>query len=164
MSGIIDGSQRHRQRLAGYATSPLRAFSSRLTTRFGQLLSVLGQGSDYWQDFFYICPGHLKDKGFCSPDADEAAALEEKKKKEELDKEVEAVKKEYEEKQLLKQEKRKKKEKEKGKDKAEKKAEDEEDTKDEKEKEDKVGIWYPTGAPCLTPADQIALAKVGISV
>ncbi|KAK8228400.1 VPS4-associated protein 1 [Phyllosticta capitalensis] len=90
------------------------------------------------KDFFYICPGHLKDKGFCSPDADEAAALEEKKKKEELDKEIEAVKKEYEEKQLLKQEKRKKKEKEKGKDKAEKKAEDEEDTKDEKEKEDKI--------------------------
>lgn len=92
------------------------------------------------QDFFYICSGHLTDRGFCQPDADEAAAAEAKKKKEELDAEIEKVKKEYEEKQRLKREKRKGKEKEKDKTK-EKEAqskEEEEDKQDEKAKEEKV--------------------------
>lgn len=98
------------------------------------------------QDFFYICAGHLSDRGFCLPDADEAAAVAARKKKEELDREIEQVKKEYDEKQKLKREKRKEKQKEKGKDKDKekddetKKSEEEQDKDDEKTKDDKVGF------------------------
>ncbi|KAI0479147.1 DUF1742-domain-containing protein [Xylariaceae sp. FL0804] len=64
------------------------------------------------RDFFYVCPSHLKDKGFCSPIIDhEAVAAQKKKEAEEA--EVEKAKKEYEEKQRKKREK----EAEKGKDK-----------------------------------------------
>ncbi|KAK7732947.1 hypothetical protein SLS57_000891 [Botryosphaeria dothidea] len=94
------------------------------------------------KDFFYICPGHLKDRGFCEPDADEAAAVAEKKKKEDMDREIQKIKEEYEEKQRRKKEKRKQKEKDKGKDKEKdkeaKKDEDDEDKKDEKERDDKA--------------------------
>jgi hypothetical protein len=95
------------------------------------------------KDYFYICPGHLLDKGFCTPDPDEAAAAEAKKKKDELDAEIEKVKKEYEEKQKLKRDKRKGKEKEKdkAKDNEAKSKDDEEDTKDEKAKDDKVSNY-----------------------
>jgi hypothetical protein len=58
------------------------------------------------QDFFYVCPSHLKDTGFCTPVVDQAAL--EAKKKRELDEEVARVKKEYEEKQQKKKEKEKK--------------------------------------------------------
>ncbi|OIW25558.1 DUF1742-domain-containing protein [Coniochaeta ligniaria NRRL 30616] len=58
------------------------------------------------KDFFYVCPSHLKDTGFCTPVIDQVA-LEAKKKKE-LEEEVERVKKEYEEKQRKKKEKEKK--------------------------------------------------------
>ena len=93
------------------------------------------------QAFFYVCVGHLSDRGFCQPDADEAKAISDRKKKEEMDREIEKVKKEYEEKQRLKREKRKEKEKNNDKDKAKetKNNEDEEDKQDEKAKEDKVG-------------------------
>ncbi|CAN8104502.1 unnamed protein product [Discula destructiva] len=70
------------------------------------------------QDFFYVCPSHLKEPGFCTPIVDQAAA--EAKKKRELEEEVERVKKEYEEKQRKKKEKEaadKDKEKDKSKDK-----------------------------------------------
>ncbi|KAK2845280.1 hypothetical protein FQN49_005877 [Arthroderma sp. PD_2] len=94
------------------------------------------------KDFFYICPIHLKDKAFCSPliDEEEVAA---KKKKEEMDREIEKVKKEYEEKQRRKKEKEKGKEKEKEKDDEKeddkkKDKDDEESKKDEKEKDDKI--------------------------
>ncbi|EFQ98751.1 hypothetical protein MGYG_01769 [Nannizzia gypsea CBS 118893] len=95
------------------------------------------------KDFFYICPIHLKDKSFCSPliDEEEVAA---KKRKEEIDREIEKVEKEYEEKQRKKKEKEKEKgkdqDKEKDGDKTEdkKKADDEESKKDEKEKDDKI--------------------------
>lgn len=90
----------------------------------------------YAQDFFYVCIGHLSDRGFCQPDADEAKELTERKKKEEMDREIEKVKKEYEEKQRLKKEKRKAKDKDK--DKETKINEEEEDKKDEKAKDDKV--------------------------
>ncbi|KAF2100676.1 DUF1742-domain-containing protein [Rhizodiscina lignyota] len=92
------------------------------------------------KDFFYICPGHLKDRGFAIPDADEAAAVEERKKKEALDREIEAVKKEYAEKQKEKEKKRKEKEKNKDKDKKkeDKKEEEEEDKNDEKERDEKI--------------------------
>ncbi|KUI58302.1 hypothetical protein VP1G_05596 [Cytospora mali] len=55
------------------------------------------------QDFFYVCPSHLKDRWFCSPIIDQAAA--DAKKKKELEEEVERVKKEYEERQRKKREK-----------------------------------------------------------
>jgi hypothetical protein len=84
----------------------------------------------------------LKDRAFCTPDADEAAAVAERAKKAEMDKEIEAVKKEYAEKIRKKMEKRKEKDKHKGKDKEkdkeETKKDEEEDKKDEAEKEAKV--------------------------
>ncbi|TAQ85088.1 hypothetical protein B7494_g6586 [Chlorociboria aeruginascens] len=51
------------------------------------------------KDFFYVCPGHLKDKGFCSPIIDQAAIDAKKKRelKKEMDDEVEKVRKEFEE-------------------------------------------------------------------
>ncbi|CZT10651.1 uncharacterized protein RAG0_15074 [Rhynchosporium agropyri] len=79
------------------------------------------------RDFFYVCPSHLKDKGFCNPIIDAAAVAAKKKK--EMDAEVERLKQEFEEKQ------KKKKEKEKEKDKDEKTA----DKKaDEKKKSDEL--------------------------
>lgn len=85
----------------------------------------------------------MTDRGFCQPDAEEAASLAEKKKKQELDKEIEAVKKEYDEKQKLKREKRKKDGKEKDKDAKTKTKEDDEDKQDEKDKDEKVYDSYP---------------------
>ncbi|KAI9714401.1 MAG: hypothetical protein M1820_000362 [Bogoriella megaspora] len=93
------------------------------------------------KDHFYICVGHLKDKGFCQPIVDEAEAAAEKKRQE-LEQEIEKVKKEYEEKQKKKAEKRKQKAKEendkKPDKKEQKKNEEAEDEKDEKEKERKI--------------------------
>ncbi|KAI4157782.1 MAG: hypothetical protein LQ342_008004 [Letrouitia transgressa] len=54
--------------------------------------------------FLYICPGHLKDRGFCSPIIDEAEVAA-KRKKEALDREIEIIKREYEEKKKKKQSK-----------------------------------------------------------
>jgi hypothetical protein len=73
------------------------------------------------QDFFYVCPVHLKDRYFCTPKIDEAAVKAKKDK--EWEEEKEKLKKEYEEKQRKKKEKEKEKEKEKDKDKDEKKNE-----------------------------------------
>ncbi|KAH8697218.1 VPS4-associated protein 1 [Talaromyces proteolyticus] len=92
------------------------------------------------KDFFYVCPSHLKDRGFCSPiiDAEEDAK---KKKDEELAREIEQVKQEYEEKQKRKKEKKKeKKEKkeEEDEDKESKKSEKEDDRKAEQEKNNKI--------------------------
>lgn len=96
------------------------------------------------QDFFYICTGHLKDRGFCTPDADEVAAAEEKRKKEELDREIEKVKKEYMDRQDAKAKKRKEREKKKDKDKEkskeDKKDDEAEDKNDEKERDEKVSL------------------------
>ncbi|KAL2270635.1 hypothetical protein VTJ83DRAFT_6 [Remersonia thermophila] len=55
------------------------------------------------KDWFYICPAHLKDTGFCTPFIDQAAV--EARKERELREEIERVKKEYEEKQKKKNEK-----------------------------------------------------------
>ena len=49
----------------------------------------------------------MKDRGFATPDKDEAAAAEARKKKAELDAEIETVKKEYAEKIKKKAEKKK---------------------------------------------------------
>jgi hypothetical protein len=58
---------------------------------------------DITQDWFYVCPAHLKDTGFCTPKIDQAAI--EARKKRELEEEIERVKKEYEEKQKKKKDK-----------------------------------------------------------
>ncbi|KAI1076361.1 DUF1742-domain-containing protein [Whalleya microplaca] len=78
------------------------------------------------KDFFYVCPSHLKDTGFCSPIIDHEAVAARKKK--EMDDEIERVKKEYEEKQRKKNEK----EADKGKD-----SEDKDAKKTEKKDESK---------------------------
>lgn len=72
------------------------------------------------KDFFYICPAHLQDHNFCSPIVD--AAGQEKMKQEAWGREVENVKREYEEKQKRKKEK-------------EKKVEDKDEKKDDNGKE-----------------------------
>ncbi|KAL4740315.1 VPS4-associated protein 1 [Aspergillus similis] len=93
------------------------------------------------QDYFYVCPVHLKDRHFCSPiiDAEEEAA---KKKAEAMAREIEKVKKEFEEKQQRKKEKEKEKEKKKD-DPKDDKDKDEDDSKkvddkEEKERDDKI--------------------------
>lgn len=63
------------------------------------------------KDYFYICPSHLKDRQFAVPTDDEAAALAEAKKKEDLDREIEKIKAEYEDKMKRKREKKDKKDK-----------------------------------------------------
>lgn len=91
------------------------------------------------KDFFYICAGHLTDRGFAIPDKDEAAAAEARKKKAELDAEIALVKKEYAEKIKKKADKKASKDKDgKDKSKGDDKQEKEEDKSDEKELEDKV--------------------------
>lgn len=83
------------------------------------------------KDWFYICPGHLADRGFASPlvdPAEEAARL----RKEELEREIELVKREYEDKAA------KKKAKGKDKDKEVQKKKDEIAKREEADKDDKV--------------------------
>ncbi|KAL9125306.1 MAG: hypothetical protein Q9217_005475 [Psora testacea] len=88
------------------------------------------------KDFFYLCLGHLKDRGFCSPLIDEAEAAA-KKRKEEMEREIEIVKREYEVKPL----KETKDEERKGKEKDDKKAKDQDEhERAEKEKNDKIQI------------------------
>lgn len=87
-------------------------------------------------DWFHICPGHLKDRKFAMPQ--DEVNLAEQKRKEELDKEIEAVKKEFEEKMRKKLARRKQKEYEKDEKKEEKKKEETEDKDDEKAKEEKL--------------------------
>ncbi|KAK5171267.1 uncharacterized protein LTR77_004411 [Saxophila tyrrhenica] len=87
-------------------------------------------------DWFHICPGHLKDRKFVLPKDEEDLA--EKKRQEELEKEIEVVKKEFEEKMRKKLDRRRQKEYEKEGKKEEKKDEAKDDEKDEKEKEDKL--------------------------
>lgn len=55
------------------------------------------------KDFFYVCPGHLKERSFCTPIIDQEAVAAKKKK--EMEEELERVKREYEEKQRKKKEK-----------------------------------------------------------
>ncbi|EME44766.1 hypothetical protein DOTSEDRAFT_80375 [Dothistroma septosporum NZE10] len=89
-------------------------------------------------DFFYICPGHLTDSKFAI--AKDAEDLEKKKRDAEIEKEIEVVKKEFEEKMKKKLERRKIKEAEKSgeKPKEEAKKEEVDDEKDKKEQEEKL--------------------------
>ncbi|KAI5256780.1 DUF1742-domain-containing protein [Aureobasidium subglaciale] len=106
------------------------------------------------KDFFYICPSHLKDRNFALPTDDEAKAIAERKKKEELDREIEAVKKEYEEKMKKKQQK-KDKSKDRDKDAKDKDKEDKKPDKEEQERDDKI--------KALTDkADASSTAKSGV--
>lgn len=100
------------------------------------------------RDFFYVCTGHLGDKGFATAVDDTAGGSvedEKKKKDEELQKEIEKVKEEYAERVKRRKEKKAGKDKDKDKDKdkkkedenAKKEAEDEE-VKDAKERDDKI--------------------------
>lgn len=86
-------------------------------------------------DWFHICPGHLTDRKFAIPKDEEDLAK--KKRDEELEKEIEAVKKEFEEKKRKKAEKNKDKNKDAEKDKK-KEEQKKEDEKDEKEQEEKL--------------------------
>ncbi len=88
------------------------------------MVSIIASQTDLFQEFFFVCPAHLKDKAFCTPIIDEAAAAAKKKK--EMEEEVERVRQEFEEKQ-----KKKKKENDKEKDKKEK-DDSKKDEKDEK--------------------------------
>ncbi|XRM47359.1 hypothetical protein ABZX51_010340 [Aspergillus tubingensis] len=97
------------------------------------------------RDFFYVCPSHLQDRHFCSPIVDTEAAAA-KAKEEAMAREIERVKKEYEEKQQRKKNKdaekdKDKKEDDKDKEKDDKSATkkgDEEDKKMQKERDDKI--------------------------
>ena len=113
------------------------------------------------QDFFYICAGHLTDRGFATPDKDELAAAEARKKQAELDAEIEKVKKEYAEKIKKKAEKKAEKDKD-GKDKSkdDAKAEKDKEKSEETELEDKVsglntGCDEDARARLTSSADQI---------
>jgi len=96
------------------------------------------------EDFFYVCHGHLNDRGFASPIVDDAV-IAAKRRNEEMDREIELVKQEYEEKLEKKKKSLDKKEKDPGKGKDKEKEDtkateaDDSDAKVEKEKNDKVG-------------------------
>ncbi|KAF2672649.1 DUF1742-domain-containing protein [Microthyrium microscopicum] len=88
------------------------------------------------KDFFYICPGHLTDRGFCTPDADEAASIAAKKQQEELEREKTKLIAEFAEKKRAreKRQEERKKNKDKDKDKSDK-DKDKEKTDDKKQQE-----------------------------
>ncbi|KAJ5214388.1 hypothetical protein N7449_001557 [Penicillium cf. viridicatum] len=97
------------------------------------------------KDFFYVCPAHLQDKHFCSPIVDTEGQAK-RLKEEAMAKEIEKIKKEYEEKQRRKKEREKasskdnKEEKDKGKDEPKDKNKDasESNVNDEKDRDDKI--------------------------
>lgn len=89
------------------------------------------------QDYFYVCPGHLKDRGFCSPIIDEAEVAA-RRKKEEMDREIELIKEEYDER--MKKKKKTAKDKKSKEKEDEKKTEEEEAKQAEQEKNDKVSL------------------------
>ncbi|RAL05799.1 AAA-ATPase Vps4-associated 1 family protein [Aspergillus ibericus CBS 121593] len=94
------------------------------------------------RDFFYVCPSHLTDRHFCSPIVD-TEAVAAKAKEEAMAREIEMVKREYEEKQKRKKNAEKEKEK---KEKDKKDGDDQDGTKKgdgedkamEKERDDKI--------------------------
>lgn len=91
-------------------------------------------------DWFHVCPGHLTDAKFAT--AKDAEDLAKRKRDAEIQIEIDALKKEFEEKMKKKLEKRRQKDAEKDGDKkkADKKREDQEkeDQKEEKEKEERL--------------------------
>jgi hypothetical protein len=112
-----------------------------------------------------VCRAHLKDRAFCSPIVDEAEKAA-REKKEALDREIELIKKEYEEKQKKKKAAKEKK----GKDK-DQKADDEEkdkkaaedDEQAQRERDEKVGgLPRRAGPPLPTPRPPAKLAPLQI--
>lgn len=87
-------------------------------------------------DWFHVCPGHLKDRKFAIPQDEEDLA--EKKRQEELEQEVIKVKAEFEEKMRKKLARRKQKEHEKEGTKEENKDEAKDEKELEQQKEDKL--------------------------
>lgn len=86
------------------------------------------------RDFFYVCAGHLLDRGFATPLTDLGSQQEagtEPKRKEDLQREIEKVKAEWEEKQKRRKAKNKKRKKEVQKDKDGKKIKDDDDDIDD---------------------------------
>ncbi|KAK3377406.1 VPS4-associated protein 1 [Lasiosphaeria ovina] len=89
------------------------------------------------KDWFFVCPSHLKDVGFCTPKIDPAAA--EARRKRELEEEIERVKKEYEEKKRKKKEDQDKKTDNKSADKDKDKEKEKDGKADDGKKEDELG-------------------------
>ena len=96
------------------------------------------------RDFFYVCPGHLNDKGFAQPLGDSPASAssdganaETKVQNDELEEEIEKVKQGYAEKMKKREEKRNRKDDKNAKEDAAKK-ELEQTQKEEKERDDKI--------------------------
>ncbi|KAL2428919.1 hypothetical protein ABEF95_002339 [Exophiala dermatitidis] len=96
------------------------------------LRTVAETSSKACYDFFYTCVSHLSDKSFASPIIDQEAEAA-KKKKEQMDREIEKIKQEYEEKQRRKKAT-------KSNDKDKKRDTNGDDGKAEKERDDKGGI------------------------
>ncbi|CAL3967560.1 unnamed protein product [Diplocarpon coronariae] len=94
------------------------------------------------KDFFYVCPAHLKDKGFCNAIIDEVAVAAKKKK--EMEAEVERVKQEFEEKKKKKLERDMAKDKDKEKDKGKSGEEktEEKKTTEKKNPQDKTAAAF----------------------
>ncbi|KAJ8059970.1 hypothetical protein OCU04_011585 [Sclerotinia nivalis] len=101
------------------------------------------------KDFFYVCPSHLKDRGFATPIIDEAAIAAKKKK--ELDDEIERVKQEFEEKQKKKKEKETSKKDDKEKDSKDK---NNEGKADEKKTDEKKSDTPASSAQISTPGEE----------
>lgn len=93
----------HRRQVASQASKPCFVCYKPTTT-------VLNQEDS--KDWFFTCPGHLSNRGFAIPVVDQEAEAA-KHRKEELDREIEAIKKEYEEKMKKKKGKYKDKDKDK---------------------------------------------------
>ncbi|KAK4496292.1 hypothetical protein PRZ48_012272 [Zasmidium cellare] len=92
--------------------------------------------SDDSADWFYVCPGHLNDTKFAIPkDAEDNAK---KQHDAAIEKEIEAVKKEFEEKMRKKLDRRKQKEYEKDGGKGKEKEKEKEEKEDDKDEQDKV--------------------------
>ncbi|KAJ5474594.1 Protein of unknown function DUF1742fungi [Penicillium sp. IBT 31633x] len=95
------------------------------------------------KDFFYVCPAHLQDRHFCSPIIDTEGQAK-RLKEEAMAKEIEKVKKEYEEKQRRKKEREKAsskddtKDQDKNKDNTKDKPKDSTNNDDEKDRDDKI--------------------------
>ncbi|PTB63171.1 DUF1742-domain-containing protein [Trichoderma citrinoviride] len=107
------------------------------------------------KDFFYICPAHLKDRYFCTPNIDEDAVKAKREK--ELAEEKEKLVKEYQEKLRKKKEKEKEKEKEKSKDKdkdKDKEKDEEKDKSKEKKESKDEAEFSPKSDGVETPKEE----------
>lgn len=84
-------------RLPDHIRNALRSCSFNLPASSQIDALAATESDDLHQDFFYVCPGHLKDRAFCNP-VDDGAQQAANQRAEEMALEVEAVKREYAEK------------------------------------------------------------------